>query len=247
VDSAGKVNYRATVETLAFEMGLILLGVCLLAVSGFCGDGIPVGVREDVAIVLGKGAERYVPRQEAAERLGADLTDREYSLLLRFLRREAAEDSVTEGELRALKNEVINVLKRQPRNVGRLVDELLGLCRNGGTDEVMKEYGMQHLATLYRRADEQRRQRIRGVLEDGLRQKQASVAGTALIGLMNIVEGDGGERGWLGEEAAEIAGDEAYSDGARITALQVSSDRRLRKAAEAALERLPGRNARTHR
>ena len=111
-------------------------------------------------------------------------------------------------------------------------------------------------------------------------------------------EGDGSERGWLGEEAAEIAGDEGYSDAARITALQVaaklgnrkvlevarrivegggyrvplkvsavavlgmlgdegdvetlrglrtSSDRRLRKAAEAALERLQGRNARTDR
>ena len=256
-------------------------------------------IPDRVRVVYGLEGESFEQRQRVIRGLAENLSLRDEEALVRFL--YLGEDAVglRAGELNALKNEIVNVLKRDAKIRRRLAESLLELWgRGGGVDEVWRNYCLQHLATLYWQVDETVRERIHQAWWAAVEEREGTTAGTALLGMARNLRGESGESVQVAERAAAIAGDEGYSDAARITALQVaaklgnrkvlevarrivegggyrvplkvsavavlgmlgdagdaerlrglraSSDRRLRKAAEAALERLRGRNARTDR
>ncbi len=190
----------------------------------------PLSIPESLKVVFGAGGESFVVRQEAVQQLGSNLSDLEVEALYHLLYRKAGEDPLQAGELNALKNEVVNVLKKQRRNPALLVRHLIAMFDDPAQDAVWHDYCVQHLGTLCRAVEGPDRTAVRELLWRAAEERQSGVAGTALIALVDNLEGTDSDRQMVRDKALAIATAPDYADAARITALQISAkleDRRI--------------------
>lgn len=91
---------------------------------------------------------------EIGERLGiiyglrTPLSGNQIEVLLGFISRPSAEGRMTIGEQAAFKNDVLNLLVRQPGLDEKLVPLLIAIHRSEAQDGAMRDYALQHLAAI---------------------------------------------------------------------------------------------------
>lgn len=182
----------------------------------------PLSIPDSLRVVFGEGGEGFLTRQGAVQQLGSGLSDQEIAALYHLLYRKVGEDSLQAAELNALKNEVANALKTQRRSPAVLIRHLTALFDDRTQDPVWRDYCVQHLGTMYRATEGPDRTSLRELLWSAAEEKQRGLAGTALIALLNNLEAADIDRQAVADKALAIAGGrQDYSDGARVTALQI--------------------------
>jgi hypothetical protein len=181
-----------------------------------------VRVASSLNVVLAPSGHSLMERQEAVGKVGANLADDEFGALVQFLARTPQEDSLAPDELNALKNEVINALKNQKRDPNPLINQLIVLYREPGQDEVLRDYCIQHLGTLYPAGTVTNRESVRQLFSEATDVKRGSIAGTALIAIANNRGADIISQS-IADKAIAIAEDAAYGEAPRITALQIGA------------------------
>lgn len=139
----------------------------------------------DIVCGLDPGtASRYQRRDAALRTLAAD-RDLSAEDVLALLEYVCGHD----GDLRieraaALKNDVLNLLRRQRRPPEELADVLVGMLEDGGYADVELDYAVQHLGALTDSVrDAACRARIRAVLSATAARTDRPFAGTALYAL----------------------------------------------------------------
>jgi len=169
------------------------------------------------------GNESYAIRSQAAAQLGETLNENEIHSLILFLQRRSAEDVLAMEELNALKNEVVNLLRRQDGFADELAERLMEMHRAPGTDEVWRDYCIQHLGALFPEMDGALRGPAAELFFKATDVKGGSLCGTALIALnsnTNVPEIDAERVGTL---AVEVASSADRGSAARTTAIQIAS------------------------
>ena len=177
-------------------------------------------------------------RLAALRGLVSPLAFSEVQALYAFLYETATETGLSQGNLNALKNDLLNRLKSQEGETIPLIRHLMNLYYDPLQDEVWREYCVQHLGTVFQKAPLYQPQLVQ-LFDDALNQKEGSMAGTTLIAMDRNV----GLAGWSAETLAEkawaVAESPTYNAASRTTALQIAArhgDRRTLPLARAILE-----------
>jgi hypothetical protein len=204
----------------------------------------PEAVPEAVRPILGLGHESAAARWAAVRALGTRLGRAEIEALCDYLRGHEID---ADGPMRGvLKNDVILALKSQQPPPEQLAGVLLGMFHDREQDPVIRNYALQHLATWYEQCDQ--KAQVLEALWAGTTSPDASIAGTALIGLSRLFQGQAGpgpassqpvpaiDPGRLATAASTLAQDPKGSDAARVTALQVCAQLGMREVLPAAVE-----------
>jgi HEAT repeats len=212
-----------------------------------------VYVSEAIRPILGLSQESAAVRWAAVLALGTRLNQAERAALYDYLRgHEADPPGPMQG---VIKNDVILALKSQeppPRELPRV---LLSMFYDQAQDPVIRNYALQHLGTWYGQVAE--KTQVLDALWAGTTDADASIQGTALIGLSRLVQhgtpsqptsagatgaqhlspnGDTEvDTARLAAVASTLATDSAANDVARLTALQVCAELGIKDVLPAAV------------
>lgn len=176
------------------------------------------------SFVLTPNAHSYDERHRATYRLGRALAEEELAGLLAFLERTPARDTIGEGELRALKNNVADALIAQNRLPGGLLETFLRIAGDATQDIVWREYLLQKLPDLaLRRPDAEARTSATDFLRGQTESTGYILAGTAIIALERLGRLDPSLIGpdEIGRRASVILQNPDQADACKIAALQV--------------------------
>ncbi|MDR1283971.1 MAG: hypothetical protein LBK99_24610 [Opitutaceae bacterium] len=148
------------------------------------------------------------------------------------------EDAVFE---RAVRNDMLNVLRTRTLETLELVPVLIGQAADPAQDTALRDYALQHLSSWAPRLPEKEQQMAVDALRETLMSTELSYAGTALLGLHDmstratrmvpVPDVD------LPAEAIRIATDEATGLHSRIGALALCNQMQVRDEKLAALAR----------
>jgi len=179
-------------------------------------------ITPNLATVLGDAEASYPARIAAVKALGKSLSAEEITALYGFLNRKTGEDKARPGELNAIKNDVVNVLKMQQEMPWELAGRLVAMYNDLSHDEVWRDYCIQHLGDIYTAIrDEGGRVSARSALWSAVNERQGSIPGTGLIALFNVCGQKGFEKGRITAKALELVRSSEYGEPAKITALQI--------------------------
>jgi hypothetical protein len=215
-------------------------------------------VSDAIRPILGLGQESPAVRWAAVRGLGTHLSQGERAALYDYLRGHELDPP---GPMRGvIKNDVILALKSQEPPPKELAGVLLSMFHDKAQDPVIRNYALQHLASWYERVAE--RTQVLDALWAGTADIDASIQGTALIGLGRLVQanaasqpspgtGSGSQpptpnRGpqldtaRLAAVASALATDSAANDVARLTALQVCAELGIKDVLPAAVSLAKG-------
>jgi hypothetical protein len=174
------------------------------------------------AIILGQeNGVSYNVRYAALKKLYPPLASNEVQALYVQLYRHSNEDPMPEDDLHAFKNEVATALLRQQPQLEQLPWHLMRMYADEQQGEVWRDYCIQHLGTLYNRADSPTRRVIADLFWKATEQKDGTIAGTTLLALEDNVHKADIPRERLAARALVIAQDETFGPEPRATALQV--------------------------
>ena len=140
-----------------------------------------------VAIVCGADsatADRYEARNDALRSIARrrDLPKEDVAALMDYLR--AADSAMRIERVAALKNDVMNLLRRQETPVEGFAETLIGMFDGGAHPPAVLDYCIQHLGAMQGGiGDGALRARVHGVLVKAARRKSMPYAGTALYSL----------------------------------------------------------------
>jgi HEAT repeat protein len=204
----------------------------------------PEAVPEAVRPTIGLGHESAAARWAAIRALGTHLDRAEIEALCRYLRGHEID---ADGPMRGvLKNDVILALKNQQPPPEQLAGVLLGMFRDKEQDPVIRNYALQHLATWYEQCGQ--KAQVLAALWAGTTDPDASIAGTALIGLGRLSQDQAGpgpassqpvpavDPARLATAASALAQDPNGSEAARVTALQVCAQLGMKEVLPAAVD-----------
>jgi hypothetical protein len=208
----------------------------------------PAGVlvSDGIRPILGLSQESPAVRWAAVRALGTRLNQAERTALYDYLRGHELDPP---GPMRGvIKNDVILALKSQEPPSQELPGVLLSMFYDKAQDPVIRNYALQHLGTWYERVAE--KAPVLDALWAGTADIDASIQGTALIGLSRLVQAsassqpppaDSPNRGpqpdtaRLTVVASTLATDSAANDVARLTALQVCAELGIKDVLPAAI------------
>ena len=103
------------------------------------GSSVWAAMSSDLVMVLGAGEASYPARIAAVKALGKSLSAEEITALYGFLNRKAGEDKALPGELNAIKNDAVNVLKMQQAMPRELANHLAAMFSDRSHDEVWRD------------------------------------------------------------------------------------------------------------
>ncbi len=181
----------------------------------------PVGVGSGVSVVTGN--ESYAVRHRAAQQLGESLGENEIHSLVLFLQRSSSQDVLKLEELNALKNTVVNMLKRQLGFEDELAEHLMQMHVDAGNDKVWEDYCIQHLGGLFRKIYPDLRSQVAELFFKATDVKGGSLCGTALIALKTNAEFSEIDGQQVNAIALQVATSTDWNAPARITAIQICS------------------------
>ncbi len=144
--------------------------VAISPVAAVCGDGANAG--------------RYEARNDALRSImrSRSLTKEDAAALLDYL--ASTNDAMRVERVAALKNDVMNLLRRQETPVEGFAETLIGMFDGGAHPPAVLDYCVQHLGLMQGGiADDALRARVHGVLVKAARRKSMPYAGTALYSL----------------------------------------------------------------
>lgn len=190
--------------------------VCLCAIAWG-----PVSFAADPAVapVLAGG---FHERQKAASSLGRRLPPEAVGELMDFL--GVYKDARLESsELLALKDCICSALENQSVYPAELPGRLTAMYRDPAHAVGWRDYCIQHLSTACRKIPADQRPAIIDVFKEAVKERQSTIAGTALIALRDNQAAVPGIRELLANHAREIAADSQSVAASRVTALQISA------------------------
>lgn len=197
-----------------------LLIAGLLACMTWGADAQTVGTASPVPVVTENGS--YASRHQAVQRLGENLNENEIRQLVVFLQRPPSADVLGLEELNALKNEVLNALKRQSGFENELAEILMDMHKAPGTGVVWKDYCIQHLGGLFEKLEADLRRQAAELFFRATDVKDGSLCGTALIALKTNVGFPEVDEKRVRELALQVANPSSdWETPARITAIQI--------------------------
>lgn len=167
----------------------------------------------------------YSQRRSAIQNLGATLDTQSLAALVEFLQEEVSSDLSSAAEERAVRNDLMNILRNQEMPVEHLAEILAEVFVNDKQDVVVRDYAIQHLGAWFHRAPDEDQPLILDTLMLGLDERESSIAGTSLLALRQIdALNDRVPEGFLPGIAADLASDSDASQLTRITAVQVAAN-----------------------
>lgn len=210
-----------------------------------------------VAIVCGGDeatADRYEARNDALRAVARrrDLPEGDVVALMDYL--ASTNDVLRVERVAALKNDVMNLLRRQEPPVEGLAETLIvmfegrGICHNSSTPNspthahppAVLDYCVQHLGAMQGEiTDDATRRRIREVLVGAARRAGQSYAGTALYSLADDRRATFAQNAELKRLTLALCRPEANS-AARIAAIQLAGERGYAEALPLLRETLSG-------
>lgn len=186
----------------------------------------PTSSAEAVRIVVGADpatANRYLARSRAVESLGDDLAPGEIRMLLDYL--SSLHDPLRPERVAALKNDVMNALRRQRVPPPGLAPRLIGMFGDRRQEPVIQDYCIQHLGAFQERLqDAGQLEDVRKCLREAALRETYSYSGTALIALTRLPHPAESDRMFLELRTVAIVGNPAAHEAARITAMQIASE-----------------------
>lgn len=205
---------------------LAVLPLALVVLGGYRSYAGEIGGDLIVRAVITPQTETYAERHRATYRLSKNLSADDVAVLLRFLGKQTAEDSVRDSELRTLKNNVADALIGQNKPEPGLVDSFISLASDSAQDAAWREYILQKLPELGLRFNAPE---IRNRVADFLREKTESLeyifAGTAIISLQRLGTQDPGLVGpvEIAHRSTVILDEPRQTTASKLAALQVLS------------------------
>jgi hypothetical protein len=182
--------------------------------------------------IVGSDAATLAERLQAVRELGPELTRDQIAALQVFLKAPPPGDDGLE-QFRALKNDVLNVLRQQATPAAGVTELLAAVFRDPAQDAVLRGYALQHAVIWYEQGASDvpdGRERIRALLSEAAREK-SNLAGTALLGLHRLSEHDGAlDAGEINRAAMRLVQAEETDPASRLTAMQVCAERGLTEA-----------------
>lgn len=186
----------------------------------------PTSSAEAVRIVVGADpatTNRYLARSRAVETLGDDLSPGEIRMLLDYL--SSLHDPLRPERVAALKNDVMNALRRQRVPPTALAPRLIRMFREGRHEPAVLDYCIQHLGAFQERLqDAGQLEDVRKCLREAALRETFSYSGTALIALTRLPHPAESDRAFLMSRTVAIAGNASAHEAARITAMQIASE-----------------------
>ena len=183
----------------------------------------PASIPESLQPLFGEKDESYMQRSMALKNLPDQLSGEEINALIYLLYQSAGQVGLSPDELNALKNDVMNELKRRMADMETLAQHLVWLYEDTAQDAVLRDYCIQHLGTLYRKLEGDNKAKVLSVLWMATDDRTSPTAGTALIALADNREYASVSVGELSDKAVAIAGNPGYAVGARVTAVQIGA------------------------
>lgn len=181
-------------------------------------------------------------RMNALRRLNRTITPEDVKALVWFLDvHSSGQTNLPPAQMNALKNDVLDVLLRQDTHVEGLATELVRMFNDEQHDIMWRDYCIQYLATCYVQtqsaADTQTNAPINSATATGtdpqaiesaywqaIKQKDTTIAGTALLGLIQLTgytNRAAFDTNKIGTAAVSLATDPMTSEPSRITAMRI--------------------------
>lgn len=190
----------------------------------------------DVGLIVNDRSD-FEKRLEAIGRLPSRLTSSDWNVLRKFL---LAPDSADAGQQnQVVKNELMDrlcAMESPPKDLGNV---LAAIYQNLLQDDVVRDYAVQHLATLDQALAQnggngvaQEEKEDQTVLWNALSETGDSIAGTALLGLLRLSDqqNTGVNQSKVASSALQMAHDSAAGELSQITAYQVCAQLNVQNA-----------------
>jgi hypothetical protein len=137
----------------------------------------------------------------------------------------AADSAMRIERVAALKNDVMNLLRRQETPVEGLAETLIAMFDGGAHPPAVLDYCIQHLGAMQGGiGDGVLRARVRAVLVKATRRKNMPYAGTALYSLAADRRATSSQKAELKRLALALCGSDA-NPAARVAAIQLAGER----------------------
>lgn len=176
----------------------------------------------------GETAGRFPVRIRALRSIARcrNLPPEDVSVLLGYV--ASTNDVMSADRVAALKNDVLNLLRNQDTAPAQLPRLLIDMLENGEYDATMTDYCIQHLGSMWSAfRSEGMSECVRAVLADAASCKEFPYSGTALYALADDIEAPDEARERLRRLTVSLACDPAANPLARISAIQLSAQRRF--------------------
>ena len=175
-----------------------------------------------VIVTVARDAEFDV-RDRASHELRYRLPLADLVALSSFLVRKPAEDSASADELASLKNNVADALLAQTELPSGLLQALESAFADADQGEIWREYVVQKMPELVKRADGEQRERGLAFLRERIRDTGYIYAGTSLLGLQRLHDHSVElvTSSEVAKSAQTILMGEGYRMASKMTALQI--------------------------
>ena len=170
-------------------------------------------------------ADRYEARNDALRSIARrrDLPKEDVAALTAWL--ASSNDPLRAERLAALKNDAMNLLRRQDPPPPDFADTLIAMFEGGAHPPAVLDYCVQHLgATLRGNADDAMCSRIRAVLLEAAKRKGHPYAGTALYALAGDASATPAQEAELRRMTSALCAP-GVDPAARIAAIQLAGER----------------------
>ncbi|MDD4734524.1 MAG: HEAT repeat domain-containing protein [Kiritimatiellae bacterium] len=164
-------------------------------------------------------------RRRALARLGANLSLADQRTLIDFLRDPVQPDMLNHMAYHAIKNDIMNLLRRQEPFPGDLPNMLASMYTNTEQTVLIRNYALQHLSFCYNKSS--KKELITKTLISASQTHTNHLAGTALLGLHRIIQRNPAcitEQQILIRQSILIAKEPRYDISARSAALQICAE-----------------------
>jgi hypothetical protein len=182
--------------------------------------------------ITGTNAHRRLQELASQPRLSQS----ECSALCRFLQAATSDEKLE--RMASIKNAVMNMLSRQSNLPEAWETTLVRMVEDSAQHDVIRDYALQHLFARYEEMpDRPQRTELEALFWRMLQHTDASMGGTALLGLYDLsTKGFGIDNARLGRSAMNMLRAEDASPLARVPAFQVCALLEERQAIVQAVE-----------
>ncbi len=171
---------------------------------------------KDIQVVFGVNGESYQTRLKMVNSLPTDLSLEDREALYQFLCND--ENGSTDLHL---KDRVMEKLEKQNLRPPEYEQTLIDIMQDRSIDGDLRGYAVQHLRTAYE-VPEVDKELVKEGLYLSLEDTQSDVAGTAILGLVNLSkkDPDGFDTELITRSALALATDSSTSTTSRLTAIE---------------------------
>lgn len=184
-------------------------------------QGSPDGLDRVRPALSHDGTAGFSERVHALRGIKTGLTGPETDVISQYLRTPAKSPKDRVGE-NWLRNVMLDKMVQQSVVSNGLPDLLVTVYQDARHDVVMRDYAVQHMPPIYSRVAPQHRTKLRNALWQATGETDSSIAGTALLALLDIAQSDPAvDTQRLAKTALKLASDDRSGELCRITAVQV--------------------------